>query len=45
MRWGAAALLFAEKGFRRIQGHEHLSQLKAALKANDAKLASQPKAA
>jgi transposase-like protein len=45
MRWGAAALLFAEKGFRRIQGHEHLSQLMAALKANDAKLASQPKAA
>lgn len=45
MRWGAAALLFAEKGFRRIQGHEHLGQLIARLKENDAKLAPQRKAA
>jgi transposase-like protein len=45
MRWGAAALLFAEKGFRRIQGYEHLSQLTALLKDNDARLAPQRKAA
>ena len=45
MRWGAAALLFTEKGFRRIQGHEHMGQLIALLKANDAKLASTSKAA
>jgi transposase-like protein len=45
MRWGAAALLFAEKGFRRIQGHEHLGQLIALLKDNDTKLAPQRKAA
>lgn len=45
MRWGAAALLYAEKGFRRIQGHEHLGQLIAVLKENDAKLAPQRKAA
>jgi len=31
LRWGAAALLVAEAGFRRIRGHAHLSQLKAAL--------------
>lgn len=45
MRWGAAALLNAEKGFRRIQGYEHLGQLIALLKENDAKLATQRKAA
>lgn len=45
MRWGAAALLFAEKGFRRIQGCEHLGPLVTALKENDAKLAPQRKAA
>ena len=31
MRWGAAALRVAEAGFRRLRGHAHLSQLKAAL--------------
>ena len=31
LRWGAAALLVAEAGFRRIRGHAHLSELKAAL--------------
>lgn len=31
MRWGAAALLVAEKGFRRIRGHEHLAELILAL--------------
>jgi putative transposase len=34
LRWGAAALLVAEAGFRRIRGHAHLSQLKAALMAH-----------
>lgn len=34
MRWGAAALLVAEAGFRRIRGHAHLSELKAALVAH-----------
>src|ERR1017187_6411443 len=34
MRWGAAALLVAEAGFRRIKGHAHLPQLKAALVAH-----------
>lgn len=33
LRWGAAALLVAEAGFRRLRGHAHLSQLKAALVA------------
>jgi putative transposase len=45
MRWGAAALLHAEKGFRRIQGYEHLGQLITLLKENDTKLAPQRKAA
>ena len=31
MRWGAAAWLVAEAGFRRLRGHAHLPQLKAAL--------------
>jgi transposase-like protein len=30
-RWCATALLEAEKGFRRIRGHQHLAQLSAAL--------------
>lgn len=34
LRWGAAALLVAEAGFRRIRGHAHLSELKAALRAH-----------
>jgi len=34
LRWGAAALLVAEAGFRRIQGYAHLPQLKAALMAH-----------
>jgi putative transposase len=34
MRWGAAALLVAEAGFRRIRGHAHLSELKTALLAH-----------
>ena len=34
LRWGAAALLVAEAGFRRIRGHAHLHQLKAALQTH-----------
>jgi putative transposase len=34
LRWGAAALLVAEAGFRRLRGYAHLSQLKAALVAH-----------
>lgn len=34
LRWGAAALLVAEAGFRRIRGHRHLGELKAALLAH-----------
>ena len=34
LRWGAAALLVAEAGFRRIRGHVHLGELKAALLAH-----------
>jgi transposase-like protein len=45
MRWGAAALRYAEQGFRRIQGHEQLGQLIQALQANDTKLAPQKIAA
>jgi putative transposase len=45
LRWGAAALLHCEKGFRRINGCEHLSQLIQSLAHNDLELASLRKAA
>ena len=45
LRWGAAALLVAEKGFRRIQGHEHLAELIVALNPQQTKLAPLAKAA
>jgi len=45
LRWGAAALLFAEKGFRRVRGHDHLSQLIQALQSHHSKLAPVRKAA
>lgn len=45
LRWGAAALLVAEKGFRRIQGHEHLHELMVALSQHQTQLASFAKAA
>jgi transposase-like protein len=46
LRWGAAALLVAEAGFRRIRGHAHLPQLKAALVAHqNSELATLKKAA
>jgi hypothetical protein len=34
LRWRAAALLVAKAGFHRIQGHAHVPQLKAALRAH-----------
>jgi len=45
LRWGAAALLVAEKGFRRIQGHEHLHELIVALNQHQTKLVPLAKAA
>jgi transposase-like protein len=45
LRWGAAALLFAEKGFRRVRGHTHLSQLWEALQSHQSTLAPIQKAA
>jgi putative transposase len=45
LRWGTAALLHAEKGFRRINGCEHLSQLIQSLEHHDMELASLRKAA
>jgi transposase-like protein len=32
LRWTGAALLFAEKGFRKVRGYRHLHQLTASLK-------------
>ena len=45
LRWGAAALLVAEKGFHRIRGHEHLSDLIVALSQHQTKLVPLAKAA
>jgi transposase-like protein len=45
LRWGAAALLFAEKGFRRVRGFEHLKQLIEALHTHQSELAPMNKAA
>ena len=45
LRWGAAALLYAEKGFRRINGCEHLNKLTQSLEHHDMELASLRKAA
>ncbi len=45
LRWGAAALLHAEKGFRRIKGCDHLSKLIQSLEQHDIELASLSKAA
>jgi putative transposase len=45
LRWGAAALLFAEKGFRRVRGYGHLHQLVQALKSHQSELAPAKKAA
>ncbi len=45
LRWGAAALLFAEKGFHRVRGYDHLRQLIAALHPYQSELAPMKKAA
>jgi len=45
LRWGAAALLFAEKGFRRVRGYNYLNQLLEALGSNPSELALMKKAA
>jgi transposase-like protein len=45
LRWGAAALLFAEKGFRRVRGYDHMNQLIEALHKNQSELAPMKKAA
>jgi putative transposase len=45
MRWGAAALLFAEKGFYRVQGAENLGKLIHALDQHQNGLAPLRKAA
>jgi transposase-like protein len=45
MRWGAAALLFAEKGFYRIRGAENLGKLIHALEQHQNELVSLRKAA
>lgn len=44
-RWGAAALLFAEKGFRKVRGYRHMHQIIQALQNHQSKLASLKKAA
>ena len=45
LRWGAAALLHTEKGFRRIRGCAYLSDLVDRLEQHNIKLASLAKAA
>lgn len=45
LRWGAAALLFAQKGFRRVRGCDHLHQLLEALRSHQSDLALMKKAA
>jgi len=45
LRWGAAALLFAEKGFRRVRGYHHMHQLLQALRSKQSELAPMKKAA
>src|SRR2546422_5260513 len=45
LRWGAAALLFAEKGFRRVRGCDHIKQLIEALRVSHSELAPMKKAA
>jgi transposase-like protein len=45
MRWGAAALLVAEAGFRRVRGCDHMSALIQALAVHQSKLEKGLKAA
>lgn len=43
LRWTAAGMMEAVKGFRRIKAHKQLPTLKAALAAHQAKHATKPK--
>jgi len=45
LRWGASALLFAEKGFRKVRGYGHMHQLLQALQSDQSELAPLKKAA
>lgn len=45
LRWGAAALLFAEKGFRRVRGYRHMHQIIQVLANHQAVLAPVKKVA
>ena len=45
LRWGAAALLFAEKGFRRVRGYDQINQLIQALQNHHCELAPMKKVA
>ena len=45
LRWGASALLFAEKGFRRVRGCDGMHQLIQALQNHQSELAPVKKAA
>jgi hypothetical protein len=38
VRWGAAGVLEAVKGFRRLKGHKEMPTLVAALRARDQRL-------
>jgi len=37
LRWTAAGMMEAAKGFRRLKAHKHLPELRAALTAHQAK--------
>jgi len=41
LRWAAAAMQEATKGFRRLKAHKHLEALRAALMARNVKVSSQ----
>ena len=43
LRWTAAGMMEATKGFRRLKAHKQLSTLKAALAAHQAKQTTQQK--
>ena len=43
LRWTAAGMMEAAKGFRRLKAHKQLPILKAALAAHQAKHATKPK--
>jgi hypothetical protein len=45
LRWGATALPFAEKGFQRVRGYEHLGRVIETLRNHSLELAPSQKAA